>query len=275
MREVLYSIKGPKTLLEMTWEEVAQALQETDIVLVVMGATEQHGPHLPLGTDTMQAVELCKRIVTQLAGDDISAVVSAPIPFGMSSYHMGFPGTITLRPTTYYELAMDVCRCLYTHGFRRFVFPLGHGGNYAMMQVIAQQLVDESEDAQALVLNWLPSISSAYPALAKTDKPEGHAGGREISRQLDTHPELVQMEGARAFYPEAGGEQAKPDHPLLGGGVFKPFGPARRYREAYPHGFVGNPNLATAEIGGKLYQIGVDWMCEVIRAEFGTSKKGS
>lgn len=270
MRDVLYSIKGPKTLFEMTWQEVAEALQETDMVLVVLGSTEQHGPHLPLGTDTMQAVELSKRTVTQLEANGIMAVVAAPIPFGMSSFHMGFPGTITLRVTTYYELVMDVCRCLYTHGFRRFVFPLSHGGNYAMMQVIAQQLVDETEDARTLVLNWVPLEVSEYPVLANALKAEGHGGGTEISRQLATHPELVEMANARAYHPKEGEEQATRDHPLLGGAIFTPFGPARRFREAFPRGFIGDPNLATAEIGNELYQIAVDWMCAAIEKAFGT-----
>ena len=99
MEEVLYTIRGP-TMFEMTWEEVGEALKETDMVIVPTGATEQHGPHLPLGTDTMGVVEFARRTAAQLEEEGIKALVAPPVPFGISSYHMPFPGTISLHNTT-------------------------------------------------------------------------------------------------------------------------------------------------------------------------------
>ena len=67
-REPLYTIYGPKTMFEMTWEEVQEALEKTDIVLLPIGSVEQHGPHLPLGSDSMQAIDIGRRAQQQRAG---------------------------------------------------------------------------------------------------------------------------------------------------------------------------------------------------------------
>ncbi|MBC8492437.1 MAG: creatininase family protein, partial [Chloroflexi bacterium] len=94
--EILYTVRGPKTLEDMTWEELSEVLKETDIVIVPVGSTEQHGPHLPLATDTIQATEIAKRTVVRLAEEGIKVVAGPTIPFGVAPYHMSFSGTITL-----------------------------------------------------------------------------------------------------------------------------------------------------------------------------------
>jgi creatinine amidohydrolase len=266
MREVLYTIRGPKTMFEMTWEEVGEALKETDMAIVPLGATEQHGPHLPLGTDTMGVVEFARRTAAQLEEEGIKALVAPPVPFGISSYHMPFPGTISLHNTTWRKLVLDVLHSLYTHGFRRFVLPLGHGGNWSMMLVVSQQFMDETEDAKVLVLNWLPVLVADYPEVFPTGKREGHSGAGETSRMLATHPELVQLQRAQVYYPETMEEGEPPDHPLMGGGVLAP---KSSMKDATPIGSVGDPNLASAELGDRFYQKGVDWVCGQIKKELG------
>src|SRR4030043_36139 len=99
-REIIYSIRGPKNLAEMTTEEVAEALKQTDMVVFGVGATEEHGPHLPLACDMIQAMEASRRIVAKLASEGIPAVAGPPIPFGVSFQQMDFPGTISLTPAT-------------------------------------------------------------------------------------------------------------------------------------------------------------------------------
>lgn len=265
MNEYLYGFKPPKTMFEMTWEEAQEALQETELVVLPIGSTEQHGPHLPLGNDALQVREMARRIVVKLEEMGIKAVAGPLIPFGTASYHMPFPGTIHLQPATFQALMRDVCLSLYQHGFRKFVFPLGHGGNLAGMQVVAQQLVDETEGTQALVLNWLPLAVRHYGEILTSKKNEGHSGEGETSRLLALHPELVEIKRARVYYSEKADKAESEDHPLLGGGIFKP---TRNWQEAATYGSVGDPNLAKAETGEKLWDLICTWMAEAIRHEF-------
>ena len=266
MSDYLYGFKPPKTLFEMTWEETQEALKETNMVVLPIGSTEQHGPHLPLGNDALQVREMARRIVLKLEGMGIKAVVGPLVPFGVAPYHMPFPGTISLQPSTFQALVRDVCLSLYRHGFRKFVFPLGHGGNYGCMQVVAQQLVDETPDAQTLVLNWLQMVHHHYPKLLTSKKNEGHGGEPETSRLLAVHPELVEIQRAQVYYSEKADRAESSDHPLLGGGIFKA---TRSWRDATPYGSVGNPTLATPELGEKLLDLLADWMARAVRQEFG------
>jgi creatinine amidohydrolase len=249
----------------MTWEEAQEKLSETDIVVLPIGSTEQHGPHLPLGNDALQVREMARRIVVKLDEMGIKAVAGPLLPFGIAPYHLPFPGTISLQPATFQAVLMDVCNSLYRHGLRKFAFPLGHGGNLAGMQMVAQQFVDENDDAQVVVLNWLQLAIRHYDEILTSDKNEGHAGEGETSRLMTLHPELIQMERARVYYSEKADEAESEDHPLHGGGIFKP---VRDWREAATFGSVGNPNLAKEETGEKLWDLICTWMAKVIRQEF-------
>jgi len=269
MSDLLYGFKRPKTMFEMTWEEVQEALQETDMVVLPIGSTEQHGPHLPLGNDAIQVREFARRTVVKLDEMGTKAVIGPLVPFGVASYHMTFPGTIHLQASTFQAMMYDVCWSLYRAGFRRFVFPLGHGGNYGSMMVVAQRLVDDTEDARSLVINWLPTIHHHYGELLTSKKNEGHGGEPETSRLLAMHPELVEMGRAQIFYSEKADDAESPDHPLLGGGVLNP---TRGMKALTPFGSVGNPTLARAELGEKLLDIMSNYIAEVVQKEFGLRK---
>jgi creatinine amidohydrolase len=118
MNQYLYGFKPPKTLYEMTWEEAQEVLRETNLVILPTGSTEQHGPHLPLGNDALQVREMARRIVVQLGEKGVKSVAGPLIPFGVASYHMPFPGTISLQASTFQTLMFEVCMSLYRHGFR-------------------------------------------------------------------------------------------------------------------------------------------------------------
>ena len=262
--EVLYSLKGPKTLFEMTWEEVAEALEETDIVLIPVGSTEQHGPHLPLGNDAMQGRETARRVASKLGQEGITVVVGPTIPFGIAPYHMAFPGTIRLSHSTLKSVIKEVCLSLYHHGFRKIALLLSHGGNFGTMLVAAEELVQET-DAQVVVLNWWRALMAQYPQMLKSKRPEGHGGEGETARMLATHPELVEMERARVFYSEKADKMDSFDlHPALGGGVYYP---ERDLKETTECGSAGNPTLATRETGEKQWEATTDWICRIIKRD--------
>lgn len=263
---IVYESRTPKNLMEMTWLEVERALTETRTVLIPHGSIEQHGAHLPLGADTYQGDEIAKRVVRSLAAEGYLCVAAPTIPFGVAPYHMGFPGTITLKPTTAIALVEEICESYYRHGFRNFVLIMAHGGNWPILQAVAQTLSDDLPDAHAVALNWLKEQAAHYPRLLKAADPRGesHSGEGETSRMLVSTPHLVQMDEARPVQDERAKKMETHDHPLLGGGVYHG---ARDFRKATPWGNIGDPRLASAETGEQLYQVIADWICTILKRD--------
>jgi len=264
---VLYVQKGPATLTEMSGDEVRQALQRTKAILIPCGATEDHGPHLPLGTDCMEAREIGRRTAVRLGTMGCPVVIGPLIPFGTSSFHMAFAGTVSISSRTLTRLLHEVCMSLYQGGFRNFILIHGHDGNLPSMMVAAQELVDATTDAKAVVLNWLAPLSKVYSTIQTSIKGEGHGGEGETSRLLVTHPELVHPERGCAHYvpPEQMRKIQGPEHIKTGGAIYYA---TRSYKEHTPYGHIGDPGLAKVETGEKGYDAIVGWLTEVIKRDF-------
>lgn len=271
--ETLYVQKGPPTLPEMTGPQVQEMLTRTDVILIPVGATEDHGAHLPLGTDSMEAREICRRTALRLEEQGCPVVIGPVIPFGTSSFHMGFPGTVSISASTLITLLKEVCLSLYQGGFRNFVFVHGHDGNLPSMMVAAQELVDATPDATAVVLNWMVALSKIYHTIQKSKKGESHGGEGETARLLVTHPELVDPAKGTAFYlkPEELRKIQSPEHMKTGGGIY--YG-VRSYKALTPYGHIGDPALAEAETGEKGYDAIVDWLSMVIKRDFFDEQEG-
>lgn len=265
--QVLYVQKAPPTLAEMSGAEVRERLEVTRTVLIPVGATEEHGPHLPLGTDTMEGREICRRTAVRLEEMGCPVMIAPAVPFGTSSFHMGFAGTITISSATLVALLREIALSLYEGGFRDFVFIHGHDGNLSSMMVAAQEVVDATPDAKAVVCNWLAALSAVYHTVQTSTKGEGHGGEGETSRLLVTHPELVHPERADAHHidPDVMRKIQGPDHVKAGGGIY--YG-TRSYREVTPYGHIGDPTLAQPETGEKGYAVIVDWLSAVIKRDF-------
>jgi creatinine amidohydrolase len=263
--QALYTVYGPKTLYEMTREEVQEALTRTSIILLPAGAVEQHGPHLPLGADTIQGVDMCKRTQALLADEGLEVVVAPPFMYGLSSAHMDFPGTITLSPHTMLSVMEETCLSLYHHGFRKFALIMAHGGNWPIMQVAAQSIVAQTQEAEVICLNWLDLVHDQYKHILTSKRSEGHSGEGETARMLSSTAGLVEMQRARTFYPD----KAAPTETAYPGGFFKP---KRTMKATTQYGSVGDPKLATAETGDKIYDVIVRWLADNIKREFAKSK---
>lgn len=151
--DVVYIQKRPASLPEMTGPELEERLKTTRVVLLPFGATKAHGAHLPLGTDTYEARENSRRAALRLEARECPVIIGPAIPFGTSSFHMGFTGTISISPQTLITLTREVCLSLYQHGVRKFAFVHGHDGNLPSMMVAAQEVVDAMPDAEVEVLN--------------------------------------------------------------------------------------------------------------------------
>lgn len=262
----LFSLTGAKSLEEMTWKEVADKLKKTKTVLIPVGSIEAHGPHLPLATDAWTGVEMVKRAAVQLEKKGLCVVAGPVIPFGVCPYWLDFPGSLNFKQETVMSIIKDMCSSLYQHGFRIFYLVLAHGGNFGAMQVAAQDLCIELEDARVVVVNWLPYMIENGPSLLSSQKPEDHAGEDETSLMLVTAPEFVRMDCAREFYPEKlRSEISYDEQPVYGGGVGRPMAHAKRdYSEL---ALIGNPKLASEETGEKYYQMLVDWICTIIEQD--------
>lgn len=263
MREILYSFRGPKDLSEMTWEEVSEELEHTDLILIPVGSTEEHGPHLPLSTDTIQGVEVSKRVVARLATEGFRAVAGPAIPFGVSLHLMDFPGTVTLTPATLVTLIKEICSSLIQHGFRKIVLLNAHFHNVGALYCAAQD-VSSQPGIQAVVINWAPALKQQYPTLLAS-KRGGHGGEGETAAVMASMPHLVCLERARVYHVQQKDRLEWDQSIEAGGGVLDlPHG----MKELTPIGCIGDPTVATAETGERLYDFVVDWTCQVIKRHF-------
>jgi len=175
-------------LPHMTWVEVEAALKHTDAVIIPLGSTEQHGRHLPLGTDSYEAIEIAK-LIAQKADVLVAPVILA----GLSAHHLGFPGTITLSPETFEAVVYETALSLIKHGFRKILIYNGHGGNATSVAAIIQK-IDQTTAATAFDLGKIevPRKEPLYPPIPW----DVHAGVEETSLMLYLAGSLVDMSKA-------------------------------------------------------------------------------
>lgn len=198
-------------LEEMSWTEIKAALDNGQrTVVAAAGSMEQHGPHLPLQTDTLLGTFLADAIVERLPG-----VLRGPtIPFGVSEHHMKFSGTITLDEACFKEVVRQYVLSLASHGFEAvFIIP-SHGGNFAPLGALEEETGGMIGGARYAaysdlmrfvgVLNDTAAADNITPAQAGA-----HAGEAETSMVLAAREELVSMEHAiEGYVGEFGSEQA-------------------------------------------------------------------
>jgi creatinine amidohydrolase len=185
-------------LQNMKWEEVEKALTTSNgVALIPVGSTEQHGKHLPLGTDSFAAIGLANDV-----GERTGAVVTPPIWFGWSPHHMWLPGTISLKPETLIGVVVDVCKSLVHHGFNKLVVINGHRmANLPPLQIACGRVQHETEAIVKLV--------DPYPLSEEIRKELkiselGHGDDMETSHMLFLHPELCEMDKVVKYIPSTG-----------------------------------------------------------------------
>jgi len=177
-------------LAEMTTAEAAEAVERDTVVVLPVGAFEQHGPAMPLATDTIRADALAERVAAALPD---RVVIGPSLPVGISPHHLAFPGTVTLRPTTFITVLREYVDSLAGHGWRRILVITGHGGNNAALGVLAQDLVHDRPD---LEFAWTPVTALAPQAVAELGVSEvhGHCGEAETAQMLHVAPQLVRRD---------------------------------------------------------------------------------
>lgn len=115
----------------LTSRELGALAENNAIVLIPTGSTEQHGPHLPVGTDAILATWFAERTAQGLQEKGVPAVVAPTFAIANSMHHMNFPGSLSLYPRTYMQCLQEQCRAIASHGFKRMAIINGHGGNIA------------------------------------------------------------------------------------------------------------------------------------------------
>jgi creatinine amidohydrolase/Fe(II)-dependent formamide hydrolase-like protein/7-cyano-7-deazaguanine synthase in queuosine biosynthesis len=181
---------------EMTWPDAEALFKLSDIAMLPVGAVEQHGPHLPLDTDTYDADYLARRVAA--ACRPPHPLVLPVIPYGVSYHHEDFPGTFSINPETLsrmvYEIGMSAAR----NGITKLIVINGHGGNGPALH-LAAQLIDRDARIFTCVDSGETSDPDIYDLL---DAPNDvHAGEIETSTTLSARPELVKMDLAPRMVP--------------------------------------------------------------------------
>lgn len=240
----------PHHLCDMTTEEAATAADQSPLVLLPVGAFEQHGPALPLGTDLVRAEAVTARVAERLEG---RAVIGPSVPVGVSPHHIAFPGTLSLSVTTFRTVLREYLEGLYRHGWRRVLVVTGHGGNNAALTTLAQDLLADLPD---LEFAWTPLTSVAADVVARMPRGEvhGHSGEAETAQMLHVAPGLVREDRfasgtTRLEELDALSRLARrPGHPAL----------QVRYDRLSANGVLGDPARATGEDGAAIVTAIVD-----------------
>jgi creatinine amidohydrolase len=221
---------------ELTMNEFAAGLARTRTVLVPFGATEEHGPHLPLATDTLHAVEVGRKLAERRP-----IFIAPPIPYGVCRSSSDHPGTLSIRSATLRALAMDVVEALYRQGLRHFVLLTGHAGGTHLSTLIdaGEELLQRHTDLHIAVLTEYMLASREGKGLIETEG-DSHAGEIETSRLLHSHPHLVKGTAEREF-------------PTFPTGIL-----VRNKRKYWVNGVWGDPGKASAEKGAKLEALVLD-----------------
>lgn len=239
--------RPPRRMLrDLTWPEVVQqAARPGSTVVWPFGSTEQHGPHLPLGTDALFAERICEAVLARLPAD--RPIWQLPSQcLGFSHEHRGFAGTLSLPPEVLLGLVQAVGSDLAAAGFQRLILFNGHGGQIALLEVAARQLHGAHPDLAVLPCFLWRGPEGLGARIPEPERSQGlHAGLAETSLMLHLAPELVgperQAGGISGAEPPAGWslEGAAPCAWLT--------------RELSSNGVIGDPSGASADLGAQLF----------------------
>jgi creatinine amidohydrolase len=226
---------------EMTMTEFEEGLKSTRTVYIPFGSVEEHGNHLPLSTDTIQAYEVGKKAALR-----IPLFVAPPIHYGVCRSTSCHPGTISISTNTLKGLLKDIVRSFRIHGMENFIVLTGHaGGSHRIaLQDAGEELIAEYSDIKIAVVTEYDLARNEGKSLIETEG-DSHAGEIETSRIMHSHPSMVKGEGAREF----------PDFPM---GIL-----VRQKRKYWPNGVWGDPSKASAEKGKLIEELVVKRIVEL------------
>ena len=235
-----------KLLEEMSWPEIEAGLKQTRTVILPVGATEEHGPHLPTITDTIQAMEVARAVA-----DRKNVFLAPPLHYGVCRSTRGFPGTITVSHDALRVFVKDLLISFTDSGFANVMILTGHAGgqHMAALEEACQMAVEERDFRVSLV-----SLFDFIDASAVLTPHDGHAGEMETSLMMVIRKDLVKGKPAEHF-------PVRPRFLIM-----------KNVRHLMGNGVMGNPEPATPEKGKAFFDmavIGVMGALEELESDFG------
>lgn len=230
-------------IAEMTMREFELGLERSRTVLIPFGSVEEHGPHLPLSTDTLEAEQVCRR-----AAERLPLFVAPPVHYGNCRSSARHPGTVSITTATLKMFFKDIVRSLRSHGVVNFIALSGHaGGAHCMaLQDAGEELIAEFSDIEIAVVTEFQLARDEGRGLIETHG-DCHAGEIETSRIMYSHPHLVKGSAPREF-------------PSFPPGLL-----VRDKRRYWPGGVWGDPGKASAEKGARLEDMVVTKLVELAK----------
>ena len=235
-----------KLLEDMSWPEIEAGLKQTRTVILPVGATEEHGPHLPTITDTIQAMEVARAV-----SDRQNVFLAPPLHYGVCRSTRGFPGTITVSHDALRAFVKDLLISFTDSGFANVMILTGHAGgqHMAALEEACQMAVEERDFRVSLV-----SLFDFIEASAVQTPHDGHAGEMETSLMMVIRKDLVKGKPNEHF-------PVRPRFLIM-----------KNVRHLMGNGVMGNPEPATPEKGKAFFDmavIGVMGALEELESDFG------
>ncbi|WP_164472881.1 creatininase family protein [Cohnella candidum] len=255
-----------RTLSNVLWSshttyELKRIIEEENpIVIVTVGATEQHGTHLAINTDTDLGFSLAQRVAQ---ASPIRTLVLPPVWSGFSPHHMDFTGTITLRQSTLFAMVNDIIECLIRHGVERVLLLNSHGGNISLLKTVVDEIGVQHGISPVYVTYW-NLISDVIGDIRESEMGGiSHACELETSLKMLFSPEDVRQEEIRDVMldstPYFGNDMFAPNKY----GVYKPF---KAWTEL---GQIGAPSLASKEKGERIADAIIAKFADLIQVVWG------
>lgn len=237
--------------MDLTAEELRARAATDTIVVLPVASIEQHGPHLPVGVDTILCSGVCKA-AAERAGD-IDVVVAPTLWCGMAEHHMAFGGTFTFDIPTYRAVLLSFLKSIERHGFRRVLIVNGHGGNIAALTAFLPDFARETR-LHVEATTYFMLAQDAFPPLLEDQKGVQHACEVETSMMMVLAPGSVREPRlAEAF----GARDGLPGRPTVSR--------HRSFREMTETGVIGDARRATPEKGRACLDICADALAGLLR----------
>ena len=244
-----------------SWAEVHEMNRENTIILIPLGSTEQEGTHLPIGVDTYVAEAIAQEVAKKTG-----SFVGPSLPVGYSEWFCEFPGTISLKIETFAQVLGEYISSLVRHGFKKFIFVNGHGGNSSAVDVTSREFIMSNDVQIAMVEIWKIANSLAKDIPELTENIFKHAGELMTSVMLYLHPDTVNMKKAKVEYIKSK-KQSFTAKSTLGSAEFKGveislYEKAKTLTES---GIMGDPFSATVEKGKIIVNAITSYLVEMVK----------
>lgn len=254
----------------LTAPEIETIASRDVVAILPIGAIEQHGPHLPVDTDIHGAWEIAKRVAARVA----DTIVLPPVWWGYSATHAGFPGTLSLRPTTMWALLEDLCTSLVDQGMTKIVLLVAHASNRSVVNTFVTEFYRKYR-VSLVQVNWIQFGMAAFQRHRRSGVGgSGHAGEFETSVELYLRPERVRQDRAVARYVRPEDDFGLPDtfaDMTQPGRVFTGY----VLRDRFCEGVMGDGTLARADLGKAIVHEAVEGIAGIVEALLRRKDEGS